>query len=187
MRQGPGFFGGGAPMRSMGHSPFQMNPMMGMGQPARQGGGLLAKLFGRGSGMGMQNFGGAAANAAARTSGSGGLLQSLTNPGTINGFLNNTQQILKTAQQVGPMIQQYGPLVKNLPAMWKLYRGFKDMPDSTDNDDEEKAKTKTSAAKQNHSSRIETESSTTESEEPRSESTQVPKRIKGESTPKLFI
>ncbi|WP_456274013.1 VrrA/YqfQ family protein [Bacillus sp. AK031] len=57
----------------------------------------------------------------------GSFLKNIMNPGSINGFLNNTQNVLKTAQQMGPMIQQfqqYGPLVKNLPAMWKLYRGL---------------------------------------------------------------
>ncbi len=54
-------------------------------------------------------------------------MKNIMNPGSLNGFLNNTQQVLRGAQQMGPMIQQvrqYGPLVKNLPAMWKLYRGL---------------------------------------------------------------
>jgi YqfQ-like protein len=50
----------------------------------------------------------------------------LTNPQAINGFLNNTQQVLKAAQSIGPMIQQYAPIVRNLPAMWKLYKGLKE-------------------------------------------------------------
>ena len=64
--------------------------------------------------------------------GGGSLLKTLTNPSSINGFLANTQKVLNTAQQVGPMIQQYGPIVKNLPVMWKLYRGFKNAPDLTE-------------------------------------------------------
>ncbi len=56
----------------------------------------------------------------------GSLLQSLTDPNAISSFLNNTQQVLQAAQQIGPMVSQYGPVIRNLPAMWKLYRGLKD-------------------------------------------------------------
>lgn len=93
------------------------------------GGGLLSKLLGRGNQaggfMGMQTAGKAA-------SGSGGLLQSLSNPGGLTSILNNTQQVLKTAQSIGPMVQQYGPMIKNLPAMWKIYKGFKNASKNTD-------------------------------------------------------
>ena len=67
--------------------------------------------------------------------GGGGLLQSLSGSGGgggLVGFLNNTQQVIKTAQAIGPMVQQYGPLVRNLPALWKLYRGMKDSPNTTE-------------------------------------------------------
>ena len=73
---------------------------------------------------------------AQQVAGGGSLLKSLTNPATINGFLTNTQKVLNTAQQVGPMVNQYGPLVKNIPVMWKLYRGFKNAPDITPDDEE---------------------------------------------------
>ena len=66
----------------------------------------------------------------------GGLLKSLTNPGTINSFLTNTQKVLTTAQQVGPLVNQYGPIVKNLPMMWKLYRGLKDAPEFNENQEQ---------------------------------------------------
>ena len=66
----------------------------------------------------------------------GGLLKSLTNPGTINSFLTNTQKVLNTAQQVGPLVNQYGPIVKNLPMMWKLYRGLKDAPEFNENQEQ---------------------------------------------------
>ena len=74
------------------------------------------------NGMGVQN--------AAR---GGSILQTLTNPASINGFLTNTQKVLNTAQQIGPLVQQvqqYGPIVKNIPAMWRLYKGLKDAPDA---------------------------------------------------------
>lgn len=134
----PGFnpFGGRNPMMGAPSNPFGggNNPMMGqmMGRPNHLntgGGGLLSKILGKGnqSGgfMGMQAAGKAA-------SGGGGLLQSLSNPGGLTSILNNTQQVLKTAQSIGPMIQQYGPMIKNLPAMWKIYKGFKNASKASD-------------------------------------------------------
>ena len=147
---GPGPFGPRNPMANPGYNPFGgRNPMMGapsnpfgggnnpmmgqmMGRPNqmnRGGGGLLSKLLGKGNQaggfMGMQTAGKAA-------SGGGGLLQSLSNPGGITSILNNTQQVLKTAQSIGPMVQQYGPMIKNLPAIWKIYKGFKNANKNTD-------------------------------------------------------
>lgn len=49
---------------------------------------------------------------------------------TISKFLGQTQQVLRTAQQIGPMVQQYGPLIRNLPALWKLYKGMKSADDT---------------------------------------------------------
>ncbi|WP_400242431.1 VrrA/YqfQ family protein [Niallia sp. JL1B1071] len=92
------------------------------GAPSRgSGGGLLSKLLGGGN-----NAAGAATNAGARSaaSGGGGLLKTLTNPSSINGFLANSQKFLNTASQIGPMVNQYGPMVKNIPAIWKMYRGL---------------------------------------------------------------
>jgi hypothetical protein len=151
---GPGPFGPRNPMMNSGFNPFggrnpmmggpsnpfgggNFNPMMGqmqmMGRPQQMntggGGGLLSKILGRGNQTGrftgMQTAGKAA-------SGGRGLLQSLSNPGGLTSMLNNTQQVLKTAQSIGPMIQQYGPMVKNLPAMWKIYKGFKNASKTTD-------------------------------------------------------
>ncbi|WP_075982327.1 VrrA/YqfQ family protein [Bacillus massilinigeriensis] len=115
---------GRPPMRPMRGNP----PWMGMGNVPRasKGGGLLARILGRGNqarGMGVPGgFG--------RTvpGNPGGLLKSISNPSSITGFLQNTQKVLSAAQQIGPMVQQYGPLVKNLPAMWRLYKGLKDAP-----------------------------------------------------------
>lgn len=134
--RGNGFYGpnmyGRAPMRPrMGN---YYSPRMG-GIPqatrARQGGGILSKILGGGNRA--QGFGGVGGLGRAAAGNSGGsLLKSLTNPSSISGFLQNTQKILGTAQQIGPMVQQYGPLIKNLPAMWRLYRGLKNAPASND-------------------------------------------------------
>jgi hypothetical protein len=146
---GPGYMG------RPGMSPYQMYPgqfgygpginqgqfpQMGRKPQSRQGGGLLSKLLGKGArnqgnGMaGMLSAGNAPARAA--TSG-GGILKTLTDPAALNGFLSNTQKVLNTAQQFGPMIQQYGPLVRNLPSMWKLYKGLKDLPDADEQSEQE--------------------------------------------------
>jgi YqfQ-like protein len=124
-------FGGGPGMGSP--RPFQGGgQMMGRGQGRRSGSGLLARILG-GRNQGMRTGGLGVMQQAGRTASSGGgglgsILQTLSRPEGISGFLNNTQQVIKTAQTIGPMIQQYGPIVKNLPVMWKLYRGFKDLP-----------------------------------------------------------
>jgi YqfQ-like protein len=207
MRPGPSAPYHGRGIRMMGpgptrqgHSPFggsftgpvgppypRMNPMMGVRQPAKQGG-ILARILGRGQGQGATGFPGfgAATQGAQRASGGGGLLNALTNPGSINGFLNNTQQVLKTAQQVGPMIQQYGPLVKNLPAMWKLYRGLKDLPDQ-----EQKAE----SSANDHKPSTETNTKSRSTSKPKKYTTSTPslpketqpKNVTRDSTPKLFI
>ncbi|WP_010173638.1 spore protein YqfQ [Bacillus coahuilensis] len=94
-------------------------------------GGILSKLFQRGAGAGDAASVSNAANALTgfeRSAGAtSGILSGAMNPSSINSFLTNTQQVIKTAQQFGPMVQQYGPLVKNLPAMYKLYKGLKDV------------------------------------------------------------
>jgi hypothetical protein len=123
------------PGRALGR-PMMGGPMMSRTPQMRQGGGggggFLSKLLGKGKQMG-QVSGATRSIGAQQAAGGGSILKSFTNPSAINGFLTNTQKVLNTAQQVGPMINQYGPLVKNIPAMWKLYRGFKNAPDATSN------------------------------------------------------
>ncbi|KAB7708748.1 hypothetical protein F9802_00940 [Bacillus aerolatus] len=87
--------------------------------PQRPGRGLFGRMRQRSSPQltGFERRGTAAA------------AQKLTNPMNLQQMLANTQQILNTVQQMGPIVEQYGPLVKNLPSMWKLYRGLKALPD----------------------------------------------------------
>ncbi|MFI8685434.1 VrrA/YqfQ family protein [Rossellomorea sp. NPDC077527] len=116
---------------------------MGMNQRGKgrgQGKGLLSKLLKKGENRGADGGGGllqqfTRGDTSANSTGferspqaAGGIIQTLLNPGNVNSFLSNTQQMLQTAQQLGPMFQQYGPMVKNIPSLWKLYRGLKDMP-----------------------------------------------------------
>jgi hypothetical protein len=152
---GPGAFGGqqqmmnpyGSNVPMMGYQQnftggrATMGQTMGRGQGRRNGGGLLSKILGGkkksnplGGPRGMQIGNRAVSN------GSGGvssILQTLSNPDSLTGFLNNTQKVLNTAQSIGPMIQQYGPIVKNLPMMWRLYKGFKDLPTEEKSEDTE--------------------------------------------------
>ena len=122
--QGPANFRGGPGPRGgpgLGRSPG------GSGTRNGGGGGLLSKLLGGGGNKGAASVAQGAANTGARSAAGagGGLLKTITNPASINGFLANSQKFLNTASQLGPMINQYGPMVRNIPAMWKLYRGLK--------------------------------------------------------------
>ena len=122
------------PGRALG-SPMMGRPMMSRTPQMRQGGGggFLSKLLGKGKQMG-QVSGATRSIGAQQVAGGGSLLKSFTNPSAINGFLTNTQKVLSTAQQVGPMITTIRTIVKNIPVMWKLYRGFKNAPDITPDD-----------------------------------------------------
>ena len=124
MRGPSGFGGGGGP----GFGPQQMRGARG-GQ-GQGGGGILSRLFQRSA----PSQAGNAISGFSRASTGGSAVQGVANPTTISSFLSNTQQVLKTAQQVGPMFQQYAPMVKNIPAMWKIYQGFKDSSTNEDSD-----------------------------------------------------
>ncbi|WP_052343511.1 VrrA/YqfQ family protein [Bacillus massiliigorillae] len=74
----------------------------------------------------------AAASTVASTAASGGgILKTMLDPSNLTNMLNNTQKVLQTAESFTPLVQQYGPLVKNIPAMWKLFRGLKDTDTTT--------------------------------------------------------
>src|SRR3954447_4916940 len=118
------------PGRALGRPMMSKTPQMRQGG----GGGFLSKLLGKGKQMG-QVSGATRSIGAQQVAGGGSILKSFTDPSAINGFLTNTQKVLSTAQQVGPMINQYGPLVKNIPVMWKLYRGLKNAPDLTSDEE----------------------------------------------------
>jgi hypothetical protein len=54
-------------------------------------------------------------------------ITSIVQPSSISGFLQNTHTFLQNVQQFTPLVQQYGPMVRNIPMMWKLYQGFKNI------------------------------------------------------------
>ncbi|MEH7074069.1 VrrA/YqfQ family protein [Neobacillus drentensis] len=193
----PGYspFGGRSPMMGPSSNPFGggFNPMMGqmMGRPNQMnpgGGGLLSKLFGRGNQaggfMGMQSAGRAASSG-------GGLLQSLSNPGGLTNMLNNTQQVLKTAQSIGPMVQQYGPMIKNLPAMWKIYKGFKNATKNTDEAPEENSQLTESASTESSSHEETVKRSSKKKLQPKTNQQPAVSRKasqqKGSSIPRMYI
>ena len=47
----------------------------------------------------------------------------------LDGFLAGANSLFNNAQKFTPYIQQAAPMFKNLPALWRLYKGFKDTPD----------------------------------------------------------
>ena len=47
----------------------------------------------------------------------------------LEGILAGANSLFSNAQKFTPYIQQAAPMFKNLPALWRLYRGFKDTPD----------------------------------------------------------
>ncbi|MEH7526299.1 VrrA/YqfQ family protein, partial [Bacillus sp. JJ1503] len=153
-------------------------------QMRQGGGGLLSKLLGRGNqqarGIGAGPLQTASRAAGAGGNGAGGILKTLSNPGAISGFLENTQKVLNSAQQFGPMVQQYGPMVKNIPAIWKLYRGLKNSSDDT----EEKAQEKKEPAKTKKTAKQ------TKKKEGTSEQISIQSEKKSEigtSMPKLYV
>lgn len=187
-----------------GHGIKQTNPIIHGKNPwnssinriwqSHQGGkgGFLAKLFGSRNNVqnqimrgGLQAFG---RNQAVQNSGA--LLQTATKSAGINGFLNNTQQVLKAAQTLGPVVRQYGPLIKNIPAMWKLYRELNE-DDSTDETVEEELEVtdKTDKDEVSTDSMMQADESRLEEDTPnevksKAENTKI---TNGESIPKLYI
>lgn len=49
----------------------------------------------------------------------------------IERYMQTADRFLSTAQQFAPLAQQIAPMFNNLPALWKLYKGFQSIPSST--------------------------------------------------------
>ena len=47
----------------------------------------------------------------------------------LESFLAGANSLFSNAQKYTPYIQQAAPMFKNLPALWRMYKGFKDSPD----------------------------------------------------------
>ncbi|MET1013629.1 MAG: VrrA/YqfQ family protein, partial [Paenisporosarcina sp.] len=51
-------------------------------------------------------------------------------PSRMEQYLQTAERFMSTAQQFTPMVKQVAPMVQNIPALWKIYRGFQNMPDA---------------------------------------------------------
>lgn len=49
-------------------------------------------------------------------------------PSKMEQYLQTADRFLSTAQQFQPMVSKVAPMVQNIPALWKLYRGFQSIP-----------------------------------------------------------
>lgn len=49
-------------------------------------------------------------------------------PSKMESYMQTANRFLNTAQQYAPVVQQFAPMMQNLPAMWKLYKGFQSLP-----------------------------------------------------------
>lgn len=43
-------------------------------------------------------------------------------------FLQSANSLMSNAQKFTPYVEQAAPMIKNLPALWQMYRGFKNSP-----------------------------------------------------------
>lgn len=50
----------------------------------------------------------------------------------LESFMDTANRFLATAQSFSPIVQQASPMFRNLPALWKLYKGFQGLPKNTD-------------------------------------------------------
>lgn len=182
------------PPRMTPYGPTQPRNNGGMrNNGSSRSGGLLSKILGGRGGSGAQAAVNTATNAAteSRAAGGAGILQTITNPTNISGFLTNTQKFLNTAGQIGPMVQQYGPMVKNIPSMWKLYRGLKNMSSTTEEKEEESESSSPSPIKDSPPSmsamKTKKEKSVTMESLEDQPTQQPPKKAGGQSVPKLYV
>ncbi|OCA86420.1 VrrA/YqfQ family protein [Bacillus sp. FJAT-27986] len=190
--RGPGFIRGSAPpqfnTRGLFGPPMPRRGIpFGAASAPKQGGGFLASLFGRGGGSGLAQGAGTAAKAAGGGS-------------TLTNFMNSTQKVLAAGERVVPMVrqvQQYGPLIKNLPSMWKIYRGL----NATTAEDQEEAIDQVDLNILESSNHIESSASLKSSKKEKNDSSEIdyshelpgstiikskPQNVKP-SLPKLFI
>lgn len=52
----------------------------------------------------------------------------MQNNSRMEAYMQTANRFLNTAQQFAPLVQQFAPMVQNLPAMWRLYKGFQSLP-----------------------------------------------------------
>ena len=117
-------------MRYESFYPFarQQSSPFSLGQP---GSGPLPPQSNRmmGGNMPFQGFGGPPGN-----SSQGNAFGMQEGPSAAQGvskmesYMQTANRFLNTAQQYAPVVQQFAPMMQNLPAMWRLYKGFQSLP-----------------------------------------------------------
>lgn len=55
----------------------------------------------------------------------------------LESFMETANRFLSTAQSFQPYIAQATPLFRNLPALWRIYKGFKSAPDAKDEEEDD--------------------------------------------------
>lgn len=55
-------------------------------------------------------------------------VQAPVQAGAFESFLTNANSLMTNAQKFTPYVQQLTPMVKNLPAIWRMYKSFKQAP-----------------------------------------------------------
>ena len=130
---GPGFFGGRVPGPGIPRSGFPGGGAPGFGFPGGRfsGGGFPPPGPGIPSAAADVAAGVAGAAGAAEVAGAAGI-SSLLAPGRIDQFLQSTGQFMKTAQTYAPYVQQAVPMFKNIPALFRLYKGFQNAPNASE-------------------------------------------------------
>ncbi|WP_421662349.1 VrrA/YqfQ family protein [Lysinibacillus telephonicus] len=64
----------------------------------------------------------------------------------LDSFMETANRFLSTAQSFQPLIQQATPMFRNLPAIWKLYKGFQSLPKSQGSQEPSRKSEKTSTS-----------------------------------------
>lgn len=55
----------------------------------------------------------------------------------LQSFMDTANRFLATAQSFQPLVQQATPMFRNLPALWRLYKGFQGLPKASDSKDDD--------------------------------------------------
>lgn len=51
----------------------------------------------------------------------------------VDSFLQSADKLFSTAQSYTPYIKQAAPMVKNIPSLYRMYKGFQGLPDANSN------------------------------------------------------
>lgn len=54
----------------------------------------------------------------------------VTPPSKFDSILQTADKLFNTAQSYTPYIKQAGPMMKNIPSLYRMYKGFKGLPDA---------------------------------------------------------